>query len=55
MIRLLWHRYVLRHHVERLGKITPDRITPGGIAVYEQTEFRPPMAHWKCRCGETWT
>jgi len=50
----LWHRYVLRHRVTKLGRIEPSYRTPGGIAVYVQNEFRPPMAHRKCDCGRTW-
>jgi hypothetical protein len=52
-LRWLWHRYVLKHEVERKGAILPDRRI-GGINVYEQEVFRVPMAHWECSCGETW-
>jgi hypothetical protein len=53
-MRYLWHRFVLRHKVTRLGKIAPDYITRGGIAVYEQDSFRPPMKHYECSCGSWW-
>jgi len=48
-----WHKYVLHHTVHRLNKIEPDH-RMGGINVYVQNEFRPPMAHRQCSCGKTW-
>lgn len=46
MIKALWHR-LHGHDVHRLGRIEPT-YTRGGIRVFEQDAFRPPMAHWHC-------
>jgi hypothetical protein len=53
--RWVWHAYVLRHTVTRHDAIQPTYRSPGGINVYEQTEFTIPVAHRKCSCGEIWT
>jgi hypothetical protein len=50
----LWHK-LRGHQVVKYDKIAPDHITPGGIAVYKQDAFRPPMAHREClTCERTW-
>ena len=50
-----WHQYVLRHNVVKHGPIQPDHVTPGGIRVFTQDKFRPPMTHHECRtCERTW-
>lgn len=50
----LWHRYALRHEVTKHDAIQPTYRTPGGINVFEQTEFKIPVAHRKCSCGKIW-
>lgn len=55
----LWHRFVLRHQVKKLGKIEPDEVMRSKdgkplINVYVQDQFRPPMKHRECSCGRTW-
>jgi hypothetical protein len=47
-MKWVWHKYVLRHNVVKHGSIEPDEITSGGIRVFRQDSFRPPMAHYEC-------
>lgn len=55
----LWHTRVMGHTVTYHPSTRPDSVIrdPAGkplIAVYEQTEFTVPVAHWKCSCGVMW-
>lgn len=53
--RRWFHRYVLKHTVTRHDARRPTRVTPGGIAIYEQNTFHVPVKHDRCSCGEIWS